>query len=337
MQFRRIQNEEISQESERDPISLIICLKNESLNLQKNYASWIGQLHENDELILVDDYSLDDTFDLASQMSSQNEKVVVIAATKNRPGKKQALIDGVRQAKNKIILVTDADCKPPINWKSKMLARMTPSADFVLGYGPFAKKDSFLNLFQRFECVLTAAQYFSYAKAGIPYMGVGRNLLFAKRIFDPKIYQDNLASGDDDLLVSAKANKKNVQICVDSETFVYSEAATSWRAYWRQKMRHVSSSVKYKFHIKFLLTLFSLTLVLSYLTGIVLLFSPYWQAMASLYLCKTLTLAMGLYFSVKILKEGSLFWYSVLLDPCLAIYYLILAFSFPFIKKTKWT
>jgi glycosyltransferase involved in cell wall biosynthesis len=337
VQFLRISGEKSIKDPINRAVSLIICLKNESANLQKNYTSWTRQLQENDELILVDDYSSDATLQIARELSMQNERMHVIKAGLDRPGKKQALIDGVAKAKNEIILVTDADCQPPLEWKTRMLSFVAPSTNFVLGYAPFEKKIGFLNLFQRFECVLTAVQYFSYAKAGIPYMGVGRNLLFTRSIFDPEIYKDDLASGDDDLLVSAKADKNNVELSLDPSTFVYSEAPNSWRSYWIQKTRHISSSVKYKSHIKYLLTLFSLSQMLVYIAGIMLLFTPYWQTVVLFFACKILVVAGSVFYSGKVLKEVDLFWYTGLLDLCLALYYLILAFSFPFIKKTKWS
>ena len=45
------------------------------------------------------------------------------------------------------------------------------------------RKNSFLNKLIRFETMLTALQYFSYAIDGKAYMGVGRNLAYKKSIF----------------------------------------------------------------------------------------------------------------------------------------------------------
>jgi hypothetical protein len=53
----------------------------------------------------------------------------------------------------------------------------------VLGYGGYEKiANSFLNKLIRFETLL-AMQYFSWAKVGHPYMGVGRNLTYKKEEF----------------------------------------------------------------------------------------------------------------------------------------------------------
>ena len=45
------------------------------------------------------------------------------------------------------------------------------------------KKAGMLNKLIRFETFHTALQYLSYALAGIPYMGVGRNLSYKKDYF----------------------------------------------------------------------------------------------------------------------------------------------------------
>jgi hypothetical protein len=48
----------------------------------------------------------------------------------------------------------------------------------VLGYSGYEKiEKSFLNKLIRFETLLTAIQYFSWAKAGLPYMGVGKKFI----------------------------------------------------------------------------------------------------------------------------------------------------------------
>ena len=85
-----------------------------------------------------------------------------------------------------------------------MAAGFVEEKSIILGYGGYFKnKSSFLNKMIRFETLLTAVQYFSYANWGLPYMGVGRNLAYTSSEF----YNQNgfathlhLRSGDDDLI-----------------------------------------------------------------------------------------------------------------------------------------
>jgi hypothetical protein len=97
----------------------------------------------------------------------------------------------------------------------------------VLGYGGYEKIErSLLNKIIRFETVLTAVQYFSWAKIGVPYMGVGRNLAYKKEeFFNVNGFIDHIQvrSGDDDLFINQAANKNNSTISYNPKSFTYSK------------------------------------------------------------------------------------------------------------------
>ena len=119
----------------------------------------------------------------------------------------------------------------------------------VLGYGPLTPEPGLLNGWMRYETAITAIQYFSFAKAGMPYMGVGRNLAFKKHLYENAggfQKHADLASGDDDLLVNAVATASNTTICIHPEAFVYSEGKKTWRDWARQKRRHLSAGSRYR-------------------------------------------------------------------------------------------
>ncbi len=312
--------------------------------MRQNFPDWILQLGDNDELVIVDDFSTDQTYDLARSLCELNQTPYckVIKASEDIPGKKRALADGINSSSKNYILVTDADCQPGPLWKSSMTAEIEMPTEILLGYAPFHKKPGFLNLFQRFECVLTALQYYSLAHVGFPYMGVGRNLLFKKSLFDESIYDfnaensDYLASGDDDLLVSALANEKNTKTVLNPDSFVYSEAKKDWSSYFKQKSRHITSSVKYKPIIKLFLAIFSTTQIVSNLLFIPLIFTEYWKFALGLYFLKSITATLTYLKASRIFQERNLFYFTPIMELSLTLYYVILSLSYPFKKKTDW-
>ena len=99
--------------------------------------------------------------------------------------KKFALTLGIKAATKDYLLFTDADCYPTSkDWITLMSSQFTLHKTFVLGYGAYEKvKGSFLNKIIRFDALLNATQYFSWAKIGRPYMGIGRNLAYKKDEF----------------------------------------------------------------------------------------------------------------------------------------------------------
>lgn len=335
--FTKISRKKKTTKTKHIPISIIVCFKNEAENLKHNFQYWATQLLDDDELILVNDFSTDDSLQVAQNLTTGSDNITILNVSSDFPGKKQALTEGVEAARTSIILVTDADCVPNPEWRKTVANQVEENTDFVLGYGPIKYASGVLNLFQRFECVMTALQYFSYASFGFPYMGVGRNMLFRRSIFDRKIYRDKaIASGDDDMLVSAKANSKNTKLCIDSSSFVTSEGTKSWRSYFKQKARHVSSSVVYKPAIKFLLGLFATCQILILPLFIVLLFTSYFRIAILLCLLRLFVIFIVLLINGNKLKAHDLFIYTPVLDTMLSIYYLLLGFLSFTNNKSRW-
>jgi glycosyltransferase involved in cell wall biosynthesis len=131
-------------------------------------------------------------------------------------GKKYAITLGIKAAKHDWILLTDADCRPNNEqWIRVVSERCSEDKNFVLGYSAYEKRPGFLNLFIRFETLLTAIQYIGFALAGNPYMGVGRNLAYRKSVFLENKGFNNFLSvtgGDDDLFVNQHATAKNTAV-----------------------------------------------------------------------------------------------------------------------------
>ena len=118
---------------------------------------------------------------------------------------------GIKEARHEIVLLTDADCVPASEfWIQKMQDGYQNGIEVILGYSPYHKKPGVLNKIIRFETFHSALQYLSYALAGSPYMGVGRNLSYKKELFfRNKGFSavNHLPGGDDDLFINKVANR----------------------------------------------------------------------------------------------------------------------------------
>jgi len=264
-------------------VSIVICAKNEAPNLKELFPSLLGQHYPGFEIVLVDDGSTDDTLKEMQlfQQSHSIEKLkitVVQVAASDSQGKKSALSQGISASSHDYILLTDADCKAVSeNWISEMVSRYSKNIDVVLGYGAYDKIDhSFLNKLIRFETLLTAIQYFSYALAGNAYMGVGRNLSYKKETFiRTRGFSEHihLRSGDDDLFVSQVSNGHNVAICDHEPSFTTSKPPLTLVSWIRQKRRHITTAPKYRQSIKLSLGVFYLSQFAFYTLGIFALIS----------------------------------------------------------------
>lgn len=260
-----------------EPVSVVICAKNERENLLHLLPEFLSQDYPTFEIVVVNDNSVDDSDDVLKAYSFQypNLKVVNVPDNDRFYGsKKFALTLGIKGAKYDNLLLTDADCKPASNQWLKQMSNYSEHKSIILGYGAYQKQSGLLNKLIRFETVFTAIQYFSFALCKMPYMGVGRNLAYQKEIFFKNrgfSSHQHILSGDDDLFVNEVADKYNTQIVVDSTAQTISIPKTSFKSWVRQKKRHLSTGKFYKFKHKFLLSLFPISYLIFIVSLIILL------------------------------------------------------------------
>jgi cellulose synthase/poly-beta-1,6-N-acetylglucosamine synthase-like glycosyltransferase len=216
-----------------------------------------------------------------------------------------------------------------------MLSAFGEKHQVVLGYAPLNRKKTWISIFARYETFLTALQYFSYAIAGIPYMGVGRNLAYTTDIlkstngFSSHL---DLLSGDDDLTVNAVARKNNVGIQTDPKSFMYSDPPENLSAFVRQKSRHITTSVRYKMKHQILLAAFSMTHVVFYFS---LFFMDPWVA-CMVFATRILLILLFNYRAFVKLKESDLLLWFPVLDFLMTFYYILMSFTFIFPRKKSW-
>jgi glycosyltransferase involved in cell wall biosynthesis len=322
-------------------VTVIICARDEAANLAVNLPGVLVQQYSSThEVIIVNDNSFDDTKYLLEELRKTYRQLHVIELTQEAKmiqGKKFPLSIGIKTAKYEIVLLTDADCVPATeNWIASMQAAYDDDTEIVLGYGAYHKQPGLLNKLIRWETFTSALQYLSYAKAGLAYMGVGRNLSYKKTVFYRHkgfSAHNNIAGGDDDLFINSAATASNVKINIDKDSFTLSKPASSFAEWKKQKYRHYSTSKYYRPIHKFLLGLYAACSFLFYPVLIVSAIFFNWQyaliAFAVFTIVQTIVYAQAL----KKLNEQDLLPFVFLLDFWMFFYYLI--FAFALIKKPR--
>lgn len=242
-----------SAKTTHEPVSIIIAARNEYENLQKYLIPILEQDYPHFEVVVINDCSFDSSQAYLEELQKSYPHLKVcqlIEQEKYPTGKKFALTIGIKAAKYDQLLLTDADCEPTSNqWLKIMQSRFTAGKEIVLGYSPYQKRKGFLNLFIRFETLITAQFYFSMALMKNAFMGVGRNLAYRKEVFFRHkgfASHQHIFCGDDDLFVNEAATPHNVSIEIDPATFVYTEPKTTFSSYSVQKVRHMHTGKYYK-------------------------------------------------------------------------------------------
>jgi glycosyltransferase involved in cell wall biosynthesis len=331
--FRRlaVYKQPLKPASQEYPVSVIICARDEAENIARNLPGiLVQQYRTTHEVIVVNDNSVDETKYLLKEFKKSFKNLNPIPLTQEAkmiPGKKFPLSMGIKSAKYEVVLLTDADCVPASElWIQKMQDGYYDNKQVVLGYGAYHKHPGMLNKLIRFETFHTALQYFSFALAGSPYMGVGRNLSYKKELFfNNKGFSsiNHIPGGDDDLFINMIATKKNTAIVVDKDAHTLSEPAPTWSRWQKQKFRHYTTSKYYKAKHKFWLGLYSLSQVLFYPFLIAAAFFYIWWAALAVFGLRMLVQGIVWYKSMKKLNEADLWPWFLFLDIWMGFYYLL--------------
>jgi cellulose synthase/poly-beta-1,6-N-acetylglucosamine synthase-like glycosyltransferase len=337
------------------PVSIVVCAHDEANNLKELIPQLLSQNYPQFEVIVVNDRSNDSTFDFLLEETKKDSRLrmVNVKETPERVnGKKYGITLGIKAAAHEWILLTDADCRPgSADWIRSMSRHFGNETDFVLGFSPYISKQGLLNLFIRFETLLTAIQYFAFGWLKNPYMGVGRNLAYRKSLFLKEKGFNNflhVTGGDDDLFVNMHARGSNTRLQIAPESHMYSVPESNWKSFQKQKVRHLSVGKRYRFSHRFLLGLFGASWIITWLAALILLIwiivslgesallrAEIYLVLAPFVLREILLLLL---FRV-VLKKASLsfaLWTLPILDFIYSIYYLSTGLVALTTKKIRW-
>jgi glycosyltransferase involved in cell wall biosynthesis len=330
--------------SQQHPVSVIICARDEAPNLAVNLPGALVQTYPSShEVIVVNHNSQDDTRYLLEEFKKTFKGLHIVNLeyeAKGIPGKKYPLSMGIKEALYEVVLLTDSDCVPVSeSWIEKMQDGYDEGVEIVLGYSPYRKLPGLLNKLIRFETFHSALQYLSFALAGQPYMGVGRNLSYKKNLFfKNKGFSsvNHLPGGDDDLFINQVASRSNTRIVIDPESFTLSEPKKSFRDWVKQKSRHYSTGKFYRPRQKWVLGIYSLSQFLFYPAFIVSLVYASWVWTLAVFGLRFLIQGVVYFKVMKKLNESDLYPFWWLLDIWMFAYYLIFAPSIWKKPRMEW-
>ncbi|HXH17635.1 MAG TPA: glycosyltransferase [Chitinophagales bacterium] len=328
-------------ESSNLPVSVIICARNQLHNLQKFLPSIFRQDYPHFEVIVVNDRSTDGSQEWLEEFSKQNPNLRVIVNTDGSlPGKRNALKKGLEAARHEVLLLTDADCQPASReWLKLMFSALSAQTEIVLGYSPCAEQNGILNRFIRYENFQTALNYLSFALAGMPYMGVGRNLLYRTPVrtnIGALEHHRGLLSGDDDLTVNRIATSRNTTVMIHPKAHVITLPPISFSEFIHQKRRHYEAGFHYQAKHKFVLgalyssqVIFNLTLIPLLISGFMLL------PVASIFITKNILQTFLFGKAMRRLNVHNLWIFTPVFDLCISLFFLTLG-GLSFLKIKTW-
>ncbi len=258
-------------------LSILIAVRNEEGKIDKLLGDLQKQTYPSAffEILVLDDHSEDGTAEqvlLFQKKSALN--VRLIRMPEGVEGKKNAIAEGIQNAKGQLIVTTDGDCRVGEQWLELMEGFYRErNVKMICGGVTFFKKKTFRAKILELEFASLVGSGAAGLAMGYPSMCNGANLAYEKQAFiEVNGYQDSerLASGDDEFLMHKIYRKYPGQVAFikHKDAVVETEAPESWKAFFNQRKRWASKWESYTYtHIKLLALLVfgsNLALVLNF-------------------------------------------------------------------------
>lgn len=318
--------------------SIVIPARNEEENVGNTLASILNNKYPKElyEIIVVDDFSTDNTAILVQEIQKEFANVQLISLkdhVKDRLNsyKKKAIEIAVSFAKHEWIVTTDADCIVTQTWLQTLNACvLQTNAVFIAAPVKFTNTGSFLSVFQCLDFISLQAITAASVSAGLLSMCNGANLAYKKEAFytvDGFKNVDAIASGDDMLLMHKIKNHfpGKLTYAFSKEAIVSTPPMPDLKSFINQRIRWASKATSYDdkkiFFVLLLVYLFNLTLLL--LPVLAIIHSKLLLLWLILLLTKTFFETIFMMRASEFFDQQKLMWWFPFMQPFHIIYTVI--------------
>jgi glycosyltransferase involved in cell wall biosynthesis len=233
-----------------EPVSVIICAKDESINLSKILPLVLKQDYPEYEVIVVNDNSSDDSDEILNLAQTQypNLQIRNLVANNSVHGKSVVLGVGIKAAKYGRLVITDVSCRPVTDWLKSVAAGF--GSDIVTGYVRYGSAGKAVRIANYYESLFRLG----YALRSMPYTASGENESFRKELFFEKGFNSLLRKPEkvEQVFFNSVMNGENTSVVLLSGAIVDSEKTMSFgkwclecsgdlfsRRLFRRGVRHV--------------------------------------------------------------------------------------------------
>ena len=239
----------------RTRVTVLIAARNEEHIISATIDDILAQDYPKEltEIIIVDDHSSDKTAEIIRRYEKQG--VILLQMQEGQPlnsYKKKAIAMAIGHSTGELMVATDADCRMGVQWLSSVVSYFDAN-NLVMISSPvtYFQEKSLFELMQTLEFAYLIGIGASFIGNQRASTCNGANLAYRKDVF----YEvggfagiDNLASGDDELLLQKVALRYpgRIGFLKQREAIVYTHAKPNLRSFLNQRRRWASKSVHYK-------------------------------------------------------------------------------------------
>ncbi|MCG6186091.1 glycosyltransferase [Maribellus maritimus] len=216
----------------QSPVSLLMAVRNEENNLSEKLPHLLELDRDNYEVIVVDDFSQDNTLSVLGRLKKENSKLKVsVLNQETRFSIKLSQNIALKSAKNDwVLFIPPSITQYHDNWLESISDSVAESLDVVVNYSNVCKNGKFFNKLYRIETFLLYLKSMKYSLTGFPIVYFENNVVFRKdKYFGLGGYGKKIKEpfANLELLINQFLSKKKLNIVLNSETSIrFSEKIT---------------------------------------------------------------------------------------------------------------
>ncbi|MDR1169222.1 MAG: glycosyltransferase [Prevotellaceae bacterium] len=300
-----------------EPISVVIHLKNESLNLSKILPSILEQNYPEYEVIVVNDNSSDDSEEILKLAGTHDSRLQIrnLVASNFVHGQSVVLGVGIKAARYSRIAVTDVACRFSANWLKSFSTGF--DSEIVTGYTRYVAAGIFVRTANYYESLFRIG----YALNGKPYTASGENDSFRKELFFAKGFNPLLRKPErvEPVFFNSVMTGGNTSVVLLPEAIVDSEKTQSFGNWCRERSGGMFSGRLFRRgtrHVK-LPEIVSRTLFYTCSAAATVMAAEIrwlWISVAGIFLLRLAVQICVFSATQKMLGERKLLWHTLLWD-----------------------
>jgi cellulose synthase/poly-beta-1,6-N-acetylglucosamine synthase-like glycosyltransferase len=220
---------------ELETVSIIIPAWNESLVLPSTLNSLRKILYDLNKVeIIIIAGGIDNTLSIANELNSTSFERTNIIEQRPGMGKSQAIIEGLKVAKNDVIVLLDADCTVDKNWLSELVKSLNNGFDAVSGNCyPTKKHYTAVEAYKR-------TGYNHAIKYKVATLNGMASIAFKKSIlikFGIEYFFDKDLIANDDIFFLLKLNENGYNVGIVENAVIYSHYPVTFTDFIKEDLR----------------------------------------------------------------------------------------------------
>ncbi len=327
-------------EIENSRVSIVVACRNEEVNLPSLLFALVQQSFQNFELILVNDHSEDNTPSILESAKHDLPNCIVVNATLF--GKKDALVEGILNASADLIVTTDADCFPPLQWLESIVRfQHSFPSDLIICPVKLSNHQNLFSQLQSLEFISLVASGAGAAGAGMPVLCNGASLAFTKSAWlqsQDDLHNEELSGDDVFLLLSIKKRGGVIRFLKSESAIVETESAKSFGNFIIQRKRWASKSPSYTDWqlIYTACVVFAMGLLPFILLTSSIIEPNYWQLFTVVIIFKYLIDLVLLYSVQQFFHLKRVWFFALILSAIYPFYVVLVGLSAIIFKQRNW-